>query len=155
VATLLGVDLGLRMGIACYGDDGRLRWVRSQNLGSRARLKRAVATYLREPDDLRWVVVEGGGDLAVPWVREAEKLGIGVHVISAERWRRDLLYDRERRTGEQAKAHADALARAVVAWSGVGGLTSLRHDAAEAVLVGLWGVREVGWLPEWPRELRR
>ena len=26
--------------------------------------------------------------------------------------------------------------------------TSLRHDAAEAILIGLWGVLEVGWLDE-------
>ncbi|MFP2934398.1 hypothetical protein ACLESO_56645, partial [Pyxidicoccus sp. 3LG] len=33
--------------------------------------------------------------------------------------------------------------------------TSLRHDAAEAVLLGLWGVLEVGWLDRVPVELRR
>lgn len=155
MASLLGVDLGLRTGLACFGDDGRLRWVRSQNLGSKSRLKRAAGTYLREPGDLQWVILEGGGDLAEVWKREADRLGLNVRVIPAERWRQSLLYPRERRTGALAKQHADALARAVVAWSGVKGLTSLRHDAAEAVLVGLWGVRAVGWLPEWPPELRR
>jgi hypothetical protein len=155
MASLLAVDLGLRTGLACYGDNGRLRWVRSQNLGSKSRLRRAVVPYLREPADLEWLILEGGGDLAEVWSREAERQGLGVRVIAAEVWREALLHPRERRTGALAKQHADALARAVVAWSGVGGLTSLRHDAAEAVLVGLWGVRHVGWLAAWPPALGR
>lgn len=32
---------------------------------------------------------------------------------------------------------------------------SLRYDAAEAVLIGLWGVLEVRWLDGLPAELRR
>ena len=31
-----------------------------------------------------------------------------------------------------------------VVWSGALGLTSLRRDAAEAILIGLWGVLEAG-----------
>jgi hypothetical protein len=95
--SLLAVDLGLRMGLALYGDDGRLRWVRSSNVGSRARLKKAVASLLREPGDLAWLVLEGGGDLAEVWRREAERLGIGVRQISAEVWRRDLFLTRQTR----------------------------------------------------------
>jgi hypothetical protein len=153
--SLLAVDLGLRTGLALYGDDGRLRWVRSSNTGSRARLKKAAAALLREPGDVAWLVLEGGGELAEVWRKEAERMGVGVHVISAEVWRRDLLLAREQRSGEVAKQKADRLARAVIEWSGVRGLTSLRHDAAEAVLVGLWGVRRVGWLDELPPDLAR
>jgi hypothetical protein len=155
MASLLAVDLGLRTGLALFAEDGRLQWVRSSNVGSRARLKKAASSLLRQPGDVEWLVMEGGGDLAEIWTKEAERMGIGVHRISAEVWRHDLLLPRERRTGELAKQNADRLARAVVEWSGVQNLTSLKHDAAEAVLVGLWGVRRVGWLAEWPRELRR
>jgi hypothetical protein len=155
MASLLAVDLGLRTGLALYGDDGRLRWVRSSNVGSRARLRKAAASLLRQPGDVVHLVMEGGGDLAEVWAKEAQRLGIAAEVIPAEVWRRDLLLPRERRTGDLAKQNADRLARAVVEWSGVRGLTSLKHDAAEAVLVGLWGVRQRGWLPEWPPELRR
>lgn len=31
--------------------------------------------------------------------------------------------------------------------------TSLTHDAAEAIAVGLYGVLEIGWLPKLPREV--
>lgn len=155
MASLLAVDLGLRTGLALFGEDGRLQWVRSSNVGSRARLKKAAPSLLRQPGDVEWLVMEGGGDLALVWKKEAERMGIGTHLISAEVWRQDLLLPRERRTGELSKQNADRLARAVVEWSGLKKLTSLKHDAAEAVLVGLWGVRKVGWLAEWPEELRR
>ncbi|MBC8076709.1 MAG: hypothetical protein H7Y32_11595, partial [Chloroflexales bacterium] len=46
-------------------------------------------------------------------------------------------------------------ARRVIAWAGAPRPTSLRHDAAEAILIGLWGALEVGWLPALPPELRR
>jgi len=47
------------------------------------------------------------------------------------------------------------MARRVILWSGVQKPTSLRHDAAEAILAGLWGVIDVGWLESLPLELRR
>jgi hypothetical protein len=43
----------------------------------------------------------------------------------------------------------------VIDWSGAARPTSLRHDAAEAVLVGLWGVIDAGWLEGPPPDLRR
>jgi hypothetical protein len=42
------------------------------------------------------------------------------------------------------------MARKVIDWSGARRPTSLRHDAAEAILVGLWGGLQVGWLRELP-----
>ena len=45
------------------------------------------------------------------------------------------------------------MARQVVAWSGTKGVGELDHDAAEAILVGLHGVIEAGWLSD-PPELR-
>lgn len=155
MASLLAVDLGLRTGLALYGDDGRLRWYRSQNYGSTARLKRAAYGLLGGLDDLAHVVLEGGGRLATVWEREAARRGARLHLIAAEAWRTDLLLDREQRTGAQAKAVADDLARRVIDWSDAPRPTSLRHDAAEAVLVGLWGVLRVGWLDGLPPTLRR
>ncbi|MEM8557556.1 MAG: hypothetical protein AAGG50_07015 [Bacteroidota bacterium] len=143
---LLAVDLGLRTGFACYGRDGRLAWYRSRNYGSRARLKRAAFTMLREEKRLTHLVVEGGGALADLWEREATRQGLDFRRIDAGEWRRMLLHPRERRTGKGAKEQADTLARAVITWSGASRPTSLRHDAAEAILVGLWGVVEAGWL---------
>jgi hypothetical protein len=153
--SLLAVDLGVRTGLALFGRDGRLRWYRSQNFGSAARLRRGAPAVLDEATGLARVVVEGGGPLAAIWEREAARRSLHVRRVSAERWRELLLLPREQRSGVQAKQTAGLLARHVIEWSGAARPTSLRHDAAEAVLVGLWGVIEVGWLEAPPAELRR
>lgn len=153
--ALLAVDLGLRTGLAGYGGDGRLLWYRSHNFGSAQRLKRGAAFLLDEHAALAWLYIEGGGALLLPWEREAQRRGIALRALSAERWRADLLYAREQRNGHQAKAQADTLARRVIAWSGAARPTSLRHDAAEAILLGLWAVVDCGLLPDYPRELRQ
>lgn len=155
MGSLLAVDLGLRTGLALYGADGRLRWYRSQNFGTAARLRRAVHGVLRELPEVRWLVLEGGGNLGEIWTKEAERIGIDVVRIAAERWREQLLYTREQRTGAEAKHHAGELARRVIDWSAAPRPTTLRHDAAEAVLVGLWGALHVGLLEQMPPELRR
>lgn len=152
--SLLAIDLGLRTGFAVYGGDGRLRRYGSHNFGSATRLRRGVAGVLAEPTDLEWIYLEGGGSLADIWIREAERRGVSVRLVSAEIWRRALLYEREQRNGDQAKRIADALARRVIAWSGAPRPTALRHDAAEAIMLGLWGVLDVGWLERLPDSLR-
>jgi len=73
--------------------------------------------------------------------------------VSAEEWRSLFLLPREQRSGEQAKRVADTIARRVVEWSDAPRPTSLRHDAAEAILIGLWGVMRVGWLTRVPGAL--
>ena len=55
----------------------------------------------------------------------------------------------------QPKLTADGLARRNIEWSGAPRPTSLRHDAAEAILIGFWGVLEVGWLAGVPPSFRR
>jgi hypothetical protein len=101
------------------------------------------------------VVLEGGGPVADVWEREAARRALPVLRVSAQDWRARLLYAREQRSGGLAKDAADGLARRVIEWAGAPRPTSLRHDAAEAVLLGLWGVVEVGWLPQVPPEVRR
>jgi hypothetical protein len=59
--------------------------VRSSNAGSRARLRKSAAALLREPGNVEWLVLEGVGDLADVWRKEAERMGVGVHIITAER----------------------------------------------------------------------
>lgn len=153
--SLLAVDLGLRTGLALYGADGRLRWYRSQNFGTATRLRRGVHGVLRDVPEVRWLVLEGGGNLADIWTREGERVGIEVHRIAAETWREKLLFTREQRSGSQAKHHAGEMARRIIDWSAAPRPTSLRHDAAEAILVGLWGAMHVGLLEGVPSELRR
>jgi hypothetical protein len=149
------VDLGVRTGLAVYGDDGRLRSYRSQNFGSAARLRRAVPGLLAAERDLARVVLEGGGPLERIWRAEAEARALAVQQVSAEEWRALFLLPREQRTGALAKRTADGLARAVIEWSGARRPTSLRHDAAEAILVGLWGALSAGWLRAIPPAILR
>jgi len=152
--TLLAVDLGLRTGLALYGRDGRLVWYRSQHFGTLGTLRRGVRGVLDARPDLGRLILEGGGPPAVIWEQEAGRRGLPVRRISAEQWRQVFLYPREQRTGPQAKRHAGVMARRVIAWSGARRPTSLRHDTAEAILLGLWGVIELGWLDALPQELR-
>ncbi len=154
MGSLLAVDLGLKTGLALYGDDGRLCWYRSKNYGSAVRLRRGVHGVLNSVPDLLFLVLEGGGTLATIWEREAERRKIPVRQINAEKWRRKLLYPREQITGLQAKHYANDLARKIIIWSGISRPASLRHDTAEAILIGLWAVLDIGWLKNIPREFR-
>jgi len=153
--SLLAVDVGVRTGLAVYRDDGRLIWFRSRNFGAAARLKRAIPALLHEAFDPEYVVLEGGGPLAGHWATASEKHGSHVRRVSAEEWRSAFLLPRDQRSGEQAKRVADGLARRVVEWSDAARPTSLRHDAAEAILIGLWGVLSAGWVRRLPTELLR
>ena len=145
----------MRTGLAWYGEAGRLLAYRSQNFGTRARLKRGARGAVREHAGLRWLVLEGDRTLGQVWTRAAEPLGASVRIVTAETWRRVFLRVRERHTGQIAKQNAGRLARAVIAWSGLARPTSLRHDAAEAILIGLWGALSVGWLSALPPALDR
>ncbi len=153
---LLAVDLGLRTGLALYGRDGRLVSYRSQNLGTRARLRRAAGSVLSDHADAQRLVLEGGGDIADIWKKAAERAERRVRVIDAGVWRRALLLPREQRSGAGAKDAADGLARAVIEWSGAPRPKgALRHDAAEAIAVGLWGVIDAGWIGGVPEAVSR
>ena len=154
MGSLLAVDIGLKTGLALYGHDGRLCWYRSKNYGTATRLRRGANTLLNSVPDLLCIVLEGGGTLATIWEREAGRRRISLRQINAEQWRQKLLYPREQLTGLQAKHHADELARKIIAWSGISRPASLRHDTAEAILIGLWGVLDRGWLKNVPHELR-
>jgi len=150
---LLAVDAGLRAGLAVFGEDGRLESYRSTNFGSHGRLKRGVYGVMRGVEGLERVVVEGGGQIAEPWLKEIERRELTGTRVDAGVWREVLLLPRDRRSGADAKEQADVVARRVIEWSGASRPTSLRHDAAEAILVGLWGVLQAGWLEEVPREV--
>lgn len=152
---LLAVDLGLRCGLALYDRGGRLQKFWSTNFGSVSRLKRAAYGVVAEIEALEHVYLEGDRALAEIWSKVAERRGASTTLVSAETWRSRLLYAREQRSGHDAKRHADHLARTVIAWSRVRCPSSLRHDAAEAILLGLYGVLDRGWWVELPHELRQ
>jgi hypothetical protein len=153
--TLLAVDLGLRTGMALYGHKSGLMWYRSRNFGTRQRLRKAVFSLLNEIENLQHIVIEGGGELLTIWQKEADRRNINLAVVDAAMWRSPLLYPREQTTGTRAKNSADSLARRTIEWSGAARPTSLRHDAAEAIVIGLWYMLEIGWLHEEPPFLQR
>jgi hypothetical protein len=155
MASLLAVDLGLKAGLALYGDNGKLCWYRSHNFGTTERLRRGVPGILNAIPDLVAMVIEGGGNLATVWEKEAERREITHYRIDAAMWRQMFLYCREQRTGPESKKHAGEIARKVIEWADAPRPTSLRHDAAEAIMVGLWGVLALGWLDVLPKELQR
>ena len=154
MSSLLAVDLGMTTGLALYGRDGKLRWYRSHHYGNRDRLKRAAFGLIGALPDLALIVLEGGGSIAEIWEHEAARRGIPVRRIGAETWRRAILYPREHRSGAEAKRRCRRLAGRAIDWSGARRLKALRHDTAEAILIGLWGVVELGWLDRVPDELR-
>lgn len=150
---LLAVDLGLRTGLAVFGRDGKLIWYRSRNYGNKTRLRKAARSVIDEAGTVHVVALEGGGDIALPWVHEIERRDLELIQVQAEAWRTDLLLARHQRSGLDAKKHADTLARKIIDWSGAKKPTSLRHDAAEAICFGLWAVRQKGWLDRFPAGL--
>lgn len=153
--SLLAIDLGLKTGLALFEWNGKLVWYRSHNFGTTERLRRGVPGILDSIPELAAIVIEGGGSLATVWEKEALRRGIALHRIDAGEWRRLFLYSREQRSGTEAKKHAGEVARKVIAWAEASRPTSLRHDAAEAIMIGLWGLLHLGWLEALPRELQR
>jgi hypothetical protein len=139
--TLLAIDLGLRFGWATFDIHGRLLQYGSRHFGTRASLRKAIPQILAEHPGLKTLVVEGGGELYIPWEKEAARRGIAVRQVASEEWRKAILKPYEQRSGVDAKAAAEGLAREVIERSGAKRPTSLRHDAAEAILVGVWASR--------------
>ena len=155
MAALLAVDVGLHTGLALFGSDGRLQWARSNHVASATRLRDAAPALLRLAPNLTHLVYEGGGELAEIWRRAGQRRGLALAQVSAETWRHVILFDRERHNGPMAKQHADRLARNVFLWSGLKPPKVMRDDTAEAILVGLWGLLQFGWLETLPEPLRR
>ena len=149
---LLAVDMGLRTGLAIFGPDGRLISYRSKHFGSLSELRKGVGTILRESPPLGWIWLEGGGDIAEVWEKQAAHRGIDFRQVHAADWRKSLMLPRQQRSGEIAKREADGLARRVIAWSGARKPKGdLRHDAAEAILIGIHGAIEVNLLDRVPK----
>ena len=151
---LLAVDLGMKAGLAWFGEDGRLLRCRTVHFPNRTVLKKAMPAILDELP-LDCAVIEGGGPVAALWKKEIVKRDLPYIQTCAEAWREDILWLRERRNGPQAKEHALQLAMKVLRWSNVTLSSPLADDAAEAVLCGLWAERKFGIIEEFPNELRK
>ena len=149
---LLAVDVGLHTGLALFSEQPQLLWYRSHHLSSPAKLKKLIGKLLREQPRPTHLLLEGGGPLADLWLLEAEKLSLPAEQIHAQQWRQQLFYARQHRNGPQAKREADGMARQVIEQLGSKRPTGLRHDTAEAILIGLYGLLNLGWLQSWPQK---
>lgn len=152
--SLLAIDLGVKTGLALFNDQGKLVWYRSHNYGNKRRLKNNISEIFHSLPGLSNLVIEGGGPIAELWKSKAVRYNLPTIQVFAEEWRKELFFDRQIRNGPMAKQNAIVMARKVVTWSGIKKATAMRHDTAEAILVGLWGVMKTGWLTEIPAELK-
>lgn len=152
--TLLAIDLGLRTGLAVFSREGRLLRYRSTHFPDIGTLKRALPRVLTEAPGLAVLVCEGDRHLASIW---SHRLPPDTQTLwlAAEDWRVDLLTASEQRDGPTAKQTAELRAREVIAHAGLPRPKSLRHDAAEAILIGLWATLHLGWLDQAPWRLPR
>jgi len=135
---ILAVDLGLRAGFAFLSVAGEVLWCRSQHFANRSAIGRASWGVLQSCPAAGWVVVEGERALANAWRRAALKRGLGFCRVDAGQWRAERWPQGAQRSGAWAKAQAVQEATALLRRQGRPAVQPLRHDTAEAVLIGLW-----------------
>ncbi|MCF8364650.1 MAG: hypothetical protein K9H16_02630 [Bacteroidales bacterium] len=143
---LLSVDLGVKTGLAMFNSEGRLLWYRSQNFGNKVRLKKAIPWILNIEEDIHYLIIEGGGSIRKIWDSHLDKRNIEVIHIMAEDWRQEILLERERRKGKQAKEKAIFYAEKVIQKLSHKKTQVLNDNTAEAILIGFWGAAKLGWL---------
>ena len=147
---LLAIDAGVKTGLALYGRPDKLIWYRSHNMGSVSSLRKAAAHLLHSIEGLMVIVIEGGGPVAEAWKKEAIQTGLEIISTDAGVWRKELLFPREYRDSLTAKQAAIGLAKKIIDKSDAPSANFPTHDAAEAVLIGLWGIKKHGWIQELP-----
>lgn len=149
-AFLLAVDVGLYTGLAFFDRSARLLWYRSHHPAGPQQLKRLVAKLLRTPPRPTHLVYEGGGPLAEIWEKAAGDLAIHHRQVQAEQWRQRLFHARQHSSSAVAKREAIDQARSLIRHLGGKNPTTLRHDTAEAILIGTYALLELGWLTHLP-----
>lgn len=145
---LLAIDLGLKTGLACFDSDGLLLGLRSRNLGTRTRLKRATRSLVQDWPEPTVIYAEGDRSLARIWQSRFKTAEF--HLVAAEDWRPAFFAPRQRRGGGQAKRNALVLAHKYLSSCGHPPSTTPTDDSAEALLLGLWALAECGWLEGLP-----
>lgn len=137
-----------------FNSEAELLWFRSQNFGNKVRLKKAIPWVLNLKDEIDYLVIEGGGPLRKIWDQQLERKNITVMHIMAEDWRKELLFERERRKGKKAKAIAMLCADRFLKNRSAKKTSELNVNAAEAIMIGIYGMKKLGWIDN-PQELFR
>jgi Icc-related predicted phosphoesterase len=162
---LLAVDLGLRSGVSLFNNRGEL--VRYEQFHfERETLQETAQQLVQEweedvnkdmdsSDPRPWRVTHlaiEGGDPAFrdAWSEATED--VSLLYVSPEEWRGGLLLDKEKTSGKDSKAAARLIARQVVTDFGVMSLHDgkFKTDVAEAVVLGLYVARKLGWITREP-----
>ncbi len=141
--AILSVDLGIKTGLALFSENANLLWFWSHNFGNRNRLKKGVNNILYKIStkwELSLIVIEGSRDIGKIWRKKGTKLDVPVMYVSPERWRGDILGSRNL-TAKESKRLAGIYARNIIIESGLSPPKLVNLDAAEAILIGYWGVK--------------
>jgi hypothetical protein len=160
---LLAVDLGLKSGLALFSSCGKLlryeqfHFSKDDIQASSKNLMKewehdAAGIVANDPDScvsthITHVAIEGADSyLLRAWMDAAND--ICILRVTPDEWRTELLIEKERTSGSNAKAASRLIARQVVEDFGV----MPRHegkfptDVAEAVCLGLYVSNKLGWI---------
>ena len=141
--NLLAIDLGVKTGLACWDVEQRkLLWCRSHNYGSKKQVAKAAPGVLLSAGDAGILVLEGGGDIALIWKQAGNRWGWDTRILHAEEWRKNLFYESEWQYTSDLKNLAINYAHKAALWGGMKVAGRLNHNAAEALLAGLWVLLE-------------
>lgn len=152
---LLAVDVGLYTGLAFFNRNAQLLWYCSHHLAGPQQLKRLAARLLRSAPRPTHLYFEGGGALAQIWEKEATTQSLIQVQVQAQQWREHLFHARQYSSSAIAKREAQHLAHKMTRALGGKKPTSLRHDTAEAILIGIYALLELGWLECLPEDKGR
>ena len=144
---LLAVDLGLRTGTAVFDGNGTVLAVETWRFHDPESLDLGL-TEILTTHNITHVVIEGEDrKLFYIWRRAIAKFeGVQLARVVADDWRRMLLSKKEMRDARKAKSAAGLIAKQVLKHNEELRDKKLSSDAAEALLVGRYAVRVLGWV---------
>ena len=142
---LLSIDHGLRFGWALFNQEGDLSAYGSQKCGKPRQLKRLAQQCVDNLPKGSLLVVEGGGPLCTYWSKAAHRSSISFEQVAAEEWRFSLCPERVQRTSSELKQWAIIEASRQLRLLKAQRIKALRHDTAEAILVGMWALQKFEW----------
>ena len=97
-----------------------------------------------------YLYIEGGGPLLKAWQKPTFKSLHECTQVHAQQWRIDVLKvsNIHDLSGHEAKKKAIKQASKVIKYASGKGHHTLRHDSAEAILLGWWGLWQLGHLSD-------
>ena len=139
---LLAIDLGLHFAWALYTLDAQLIGYSSHHCPHYRSLKGFAALMLRRLPIHSYVYIEGGGTLLKAWSKPCTSYQHHLVQLHAKEWRDDVFttFHSPNLSSKEAKKQAIHRASSVIKTASHKGHHTLRHDSAEAVLLGWWAL---------------